>query len=358
MLGKRGECHHFNLQKNPPAGPENYDGSSIIWVCDLLKFTPFIFINNLYNAKLDSIGIAIVNTTQQENAVLFADVSGSTRLYEVLGDARAFAAIDRCLSVLRSLTLAHAGRVVKTIGDEVMVVFPDPVSAAQAACEMQMVVSAKPPIDGIHVFIRIGFHYGPVLENDGDIFGDTVNIAARMAEIAQAQQIITTGATVALFPPIMRTGTRTLNSLSIKGKADEIEVREVIWHESEDLTMMVGNTYTSQNSEPLLQLTHLGEEFIVDATHPSITIGRDETANIATKNRSASRMHAKIERRRDKFILVDLSSNGTYVTIKGESEIQLRREEMVLRESGTISLGHPYKKNPSEFIAFSIRNDL
>jgi len=324
----------------------------------LLKFIPYLFINTLYNAQIDSIGIAPVNTTQQEKAVLFADVSGSTRLYEVLGDARAFAAIDRCLGVLRRLTLAHEGRVVKTIGDEIMAVFSNPVSAAQAACEMQMVVSAKPPIDGIRVFIRIGFHYGPVLESEGDLFGDTVNIAARMAEIAQAQQIITTGTTVSRLPPIMRTGTRTLNSLSIKGKSDDIEVREVLWHESEDLTMMVGNTYTTQACEPVLQLTHLGAEFIVDAAHPSITIGRDETTTIVTQNRSASRMHAKIERRRDKFILVDLSSNGTYVAINGESEIQLRREEMVLRESGTISLGHPYKKNPSEFIAFSISDGL
>lgn len=292
---------------------------------------------------------------QQDKAVLFADVSGSTHLYEVLGDTRAFAAVNVRLDILRRLTVAHSGQVIKTIGDEIMAVFPNAVSAAQAACEMQMVVSAKPPIDNIRVGIRIGFHFGPVLKNNGDVFGDTVNIAARMTEIAQAQQIITTGTTVAMLPPIMRTSTRTLNSLSIKGKADDIEVREVIWQESEELTMVVGNTYTAMTSEPVLQLVHQSATLIVDAARPSITIGRDELADIVIEDRRASRMHAKIERRRDKFILVDLSSNGSFVNIKGENEIQLRREEMVLRESGTISLGHSYQKDPTEFIEFTIQ---
>lgn len=236
-----------------------------------------------------------------------------------------------------------------------MAVFPNAVSAAQAACEMQMVVSAKPPIDNIRVAIRIGFHFGPVLTSDGDVFGDTVNIAARMTEIAQAQQIITTDATVAMLPPIMRTSTRTLNNMSVKGKAEDIHILEVIWHESAELTMMVSNTHNAKTAEPFLQLIHQGTEFIVDAAHPSITIGRDEKADIVIEDRRASRMHAKIERRRDKFMLADLSSNGSYVIIKGETEIQLRREEMVLRENGTISLGHPYNKDPTEFIEFSIQ---
>jgi class 3 adenylate cyclase len=291
--------------------------------------------------------------TQQDKAVLFADISGSTRLYEVLGDTRAFAAVDGCLNILSRLTTAHSGQVVKTIGDEIMAIFPSVMTAAQAACEMQMVMSAKPPIDGMRVAIRIGFHFGPVLENNGDIFGDTVNIAARMSEIAQAQQIITTGSTVKHLPPILRSGTRTLNNLSIKGKMDDIEVLEVIWQESEELTMMVGNTYSPQMAEPVLLLKYKENEYIVNSAHPCVTIGRDEQSDIVVSVRSASRMHARIERRRDKFVLVDLSSNGSYVNIKGETEIQLRREEMVLRENGIITLGHSYKKDTFEYIEFS-----
>lgn len=314
-----------------------------------------------YNANLDSFGMTSVNDTTtadaaQERTVLFADVSGSTRLYEVLGDARAFAAINGCLDILRKLTAAHSGRVIKTIGDEIMAVFPDAMSAVQAACEMQLVVSSRKPVDNERVAIRVGLHHGPVLESADDVFGDTVNVAARMAEVAKAQQIITTGSTVTLLPPIVRASTRTFSTLSIKGKADDIEVREVIWQESEEMTMMVGNTLTPQAAEPTLRLIHQGETFVVDAAHPSITIGRDEQADIVIQDRRASRMHAKIERRRDKFVFVDISSNGSYVIIKNEAEIQLRREEFVLRESGSISLGHPYIKDPTEVIEFFCQN--
>lgn len=295
-------------------------------------------------------------SASQDKALLFADVSGSTRLYEVLGDARAFAAINDCLDILRKLTAAHSGRVVKTIGDEIMAVFPDAMTAVQAACEMQLVVSSRKPIDNARVAIRIGLHYGAVLESDGDVFGDTVNVAARMAEIAKAEQIITTGATVAKLPLIMRASTRTLSSLSIKGKADDIEVREVIWQESEEMTMMVGNTLTPPAAEPTLKLVHQGETFVVDASRPSVTIGRDEKADIVIQDKRASRMHARVERRRDKFVFVDVSSNGSYVIVKGETEIQLRREEFVLRESGSISLGHPYVKDPTEVIEFFCQN--
>lgn len=285
---------------------------------------------------------------------MFADVSGSTRLYEVLGDTRAFAAINGCLDILRRLTTAHSGRVVKTIGDEIMVVFPDAMSAVQAACEMQLVMTARAPIDNTRVAIRVGLHFGPVLESsgDGDVFGDTVNVAARMAGIANAGQIITTASTVRLLPPIMHASTRALSALSVKGKADDVEVREVIWQESEEMTMMVGNTILPPAAEPTLKLIHQGETFMVDAAHPVITIGRDEQADIVIEDKRASRMHAKIERRRDKFVFVDISSNGSFVIIKGETEIQLRREELVLRESGSISLGHPYKKDPTEVIEF------
>lgn len=294
--------------------------------------------------------------TIREKTVLFADVSGSTRLYEVLGDARAFAAINGCLAILRRLTEAHSGRVVKTIGDEIMAVFPDTVSAVQAACEMQLEVTAQPPIEQARVAIRIGLHSGAVLENssDGDVFGDTVNVAARMAKIANAQQIITTGATVLLLPPIMRSSTRTFSALSVKGKADDIEVREVLWQESDEMTMMVGNTFSPRAAEPTLHLVHQGDKLRVDSEHPVVTIGRDEQADIVIEDRRASRMHARIERRRDKFVFIDLSSNGSYILVKGESEVELRREEFALRESGSISLGHPYKKDPTEIIEFFI----
>lgn len=285
-------------------------------------------------------------------AVLFADISGSTRLYELLGDTRAFAAINNCLDLLRRVTAAHGGHVVKTIGDEIMAVLPSADAAVQAACEMQTEVTALPPVEDTRIAIRVGLHFGTVLETDSDVFGDTVNIAARMAKIANSAQIITSDAAVSRLHPIMRASARMLDALTVKGKTEDICVFEIVWHESEETTMVVGRNHALPIHEATVRLVHRGREFLVNAERPSVVIGRDEQADIVVENRRASRIHAKIERRRDKFVFIDQSSNGSYVTIGGEKDIQLRREELVLHGNGSISLGHPCAKDPGEVIEF------
>lgn len=316
-----------------------------------------------YNAFSDHIDTRRMTETtsssaEREKAVLFADISGSTRLYEILGDARALATINGCLDILQRLTKDHHGRVVKTIGDEIMALFPNAETAVQTACEMQLAVTAMPPVDNnIHVAIRIGFHCGPVIEDekDGDVFGDTVNTAARMANIAKGGQIITSGMTVSKLPRVMRASARLLDALTVKGKAEDIEVFEVIWQESSEMTMMSGRTQ-SLPAEVGLRLVHQGEELMLDAERPSVILGRDAQADVAIQDRMASRAHAKIERRRDKFVFIDQSTNGSYITINGEKEIQLRREELLLRGSGRISFGHSYSKDPSEVVEFFCNN--
>lgn len=287
-----------------------------------------------------------------QRAVLFADISGSTRLYEVLGDKQAFSAINACLKRLSEVAEEHGGRVVKTIGDEILVVFPGAAEAIHAACEMQLAVSTLAPTGPARMAIRVGFHAGEVIERDGDVFGDTVNVAARMASLAKAEQILTTGEVVAGLPPLMQTATRPLDALAIKGKGAAIEVCEVIWLESDDMTMMVGGGTFAERPEPRLRLVHQGQVVMVDARRSTVTLGRDEHADIVIQDRRASRLHAVIERRRDKFVFVDKSSNGSYLTVRGEQELQLRREEFVLRESGSISLGHAYLKDPTEVVEF------
>jgi class 3 adenylate cyclase len=294
--------------------------------------------------------------TTQDMVVLFADVSGSTRLYEVLGDERAFAAINQCIAVLRRATEAFQGRVVKTIGDEIMAVFPGVLTGIQAACAMQSEIETITPVENnVRLAIRIGLHYGPVLmqEAGSDVFGDTVNLAARLTELANAGQIISSGTTVAALPPLLRASTRVLHSMPIKGKASDIKVVEVLWQEGDDATLMVGRTHPSVQTSSALQLAHHGCSMAVTASRPKIVIGRDEQADFVVEDKRASRLHASIELRRDKFVFIDQSSNGSYITFNGENELQLRREEIVLRGSGIICLGHPLSKDPEGAITFA-----
>jgi adenylate cyclase len=124
-------------------------------------------------------------------ATLFADVAGSTRLYERFGDVAAYAAIESCLQALKRVTEDFGGRTIKTIGDEVMAVFPTAEAVCDAAIEMQWRVLDLPPLEDERIGIRIGLHYGAAVEKDGDVFGDSVNVASRLTEVANPGQIIT-----------------------------------------------------------------------------------------------------------------------------------------------------------------------
>jgi adenylate cyclase len=276
-----------------------------------------------------------------EVSVLFADVSGSTKLYETAGDAVAHAAIEKCVNLMREKTLNAKGRVVKTIGDEVMSAFPTADAAADAAIEMQSAISELPPVGGTQIGIRIGFNHGPVVERDGDVFGDAVNLAARLAGVATKGQIITARDTVMLMSPMLKAATRAITTIQVKGKAQEIQVYELIWQQSEDMTTLASQKSVYKPKNAKLRLLVQGTELVLSAERPAVALGRDAAADLVIKERMASRAHGKIERRLDKFILTDHSANGTFITIEGDKEIVLRREEFTLRGHGWIAFGQP-----------------
>ena len=103
-----------------------------------------------------------------------------------------------------------------------------------------------------------------------------------------------------------------------------------------------------------LKLRHGNKEITLDAAHPAATLGRDLGSEIVIGDPRASRSHGRIELRRDKFMLVDQSTNGTYVTFQGEGEFALKREETFLRNRGRISFGHPWADDKSEVVEFEI----
>lgn len=284
-------------------------------------------------------------------AALFADVSGSTRLYETVGDADALATIGRCLTLVGAACEGHGGRIVKTIGDEVMAVFGTADQAATAAAEMQARISELPPVGKIRLAIRVGFHVGPAIERDGDVFGDSVNVAARMVALAKGEQVILSSDTASALSPLLRARVRELDLLTVKGKEKDIRIYELIWQSSEaDLTSLSTRPI---HHEARIRVKHGANSIDLGEGRSTLTLGRDQQNDVVIGDKMASRMHARIERRRDKFVLVDQSSNGTYVKIDGEPEIQLRREEMILRGRGRVSFGHAHTLESDEILTFS-----
>jgi len=290
-------------------------------------------------------------------AILFADVSGSTRLFETLGDSTARVKIADVLDKLTRVTKEHNGSVIKTIGDEIMSTFPTAEDAAAAACDMHEAMDEDVTEGSIGmntpISIRVGFHFGPALIEGGDVFGDAVNVAARMAAQAKGGQIITTKSSLDMLAPITRASSRFVDRAPIKGKKDEIEIYEIIWQEEDVTRMATGLLQEAPKHEARLKLSYSGQEIEMNKQRSIVMMGRSNTCDLPINEKLASRQHVRIELRRDKFFIVDQSTNGTHVSIENEEPAFLRREEMPLTGNGRISLGKGFDENPTEVVTFT-----
>jgi adenylate cyclase len=290
-----------------------------------------------------------------ELAILFADVVGSTRLYELMGDLRARDMVAICIDVMRSATEQRQGTVIKTMGDEVMSTFPSADEALNAAAQMQQQISshAQLKVDGQPVSIRIGCHFGPVMLENRDVFGATVHTANRMTSQAKAGQIITTAATVERLSPEWRASCRQIDVATLKGQGNEVALYEVLW-QSEDVTSMV--PAISMNSRPVrllrLRIRANDRDLVVDEQHSSITIGRAEDNDVVIKGNLISRLHARIEISRSKFVLIDQSTNGTFVQTADGEESFVRRDSLQIKGRGTIGLGRLPEQDSPQTIRF------
>ncbi|GAO37394.1 guanylate cyclase [Sulfuricella sp. T08] len=280
-------------------------------------------------------------------AILFADISGSTRLYETLGDKEALERIEHCLSVLSELSHKHHGEIVKTIGDEIMCAFADAGSAFCAARAMQTEMAMQLISGKLPLYIHIGMHYGPAIRDEGDVFGDAVNIAARLTKIAKAGQIITSQQTADTLPTELRADMRKLGNATLKGKREEIDICEIIWQEVGDLTLMPGTAFKTAPYTGRLVLRHGGTSLVIDGNKSAAVLGRDKNNDLVVNNPLASRQHAQIEYRGGKFILIDQSTNGTYIFTEDGRKSFVHREEFPLSGSGSISLGHDTEGDPT-----------
>src|ERR1700735_340660 len=290
-----------------------------------------------------------------ELAILFADVVGSTRLFEAMGDLRARDMVSTCIDVMREATEQHNGTVIKTIGDEVMSTFPSADDALNAAGQMQKQIAAHTElrVEGQPVSIRIGCHYGPVVLENRDVFGASVHTANRMTSQAKAGQIITTSATVERLSPEWRASCRQIDVATLKGQGNEVALYEVLW-QSEDVTSMV--PAISMNSRPVrllrLRIRANDRDLVIDEQHTSITIGRAEDNDVVIKGNLISRIHARIEISRNKFVLIDQSTNGTFVQNADGEESFVRRDSLQIKGQGTIGLGRLPEQDSPQTIRF------
>ncbi|HUP93806.1 MAG TPA: adenylate/guanylate cyclase domain-containing protein [Burkholderiales bacterium] len=286
--------------------------------------------------------------------MLFADVSESGNLYQKLGDTAARNIIDGCIGVLSGVLPRFEGILTKTLGDAILCLFPTADLAVLAAGEMQAAVTQL-RTGGHAVAIHIGVAYGPVLLEDGDVFGDTVNVAAYLTAVAMREQILATEATSGALSPPLRSCIRPVFQTVLKGSMSESMVFQVLWKtdrmEITDVNLPTHKTIPGDTGSLMVSL---GDARVrVDQLRPTMTMGRAEDCDLVVTDPYASRKHLTIRLMRTRFYLIDHSINGTFVTLDGGPEVHVLRQDLPLDSSGEIALGRSRAANSDGLISFS-----
>ena len=283
-----------------------------------------------------------------EVAILFADVVGSTQLYDQFGDTKASETVAHCLEVMKDATHQFDGTVIKTIGDEVMATFSTVDDAMSAAAQMQGRITADQEQatdkERIPVSIRIGCHFGPVVQEQNDIFGAAVHTANRMTSQAKARQIVISGATVEQMGPEWKAQTRQIDVATVRGRIDEVALYELLW-QPDEATSMVPTIEWESKTKNATKLTLSFRETTVEVTDmkKNVNMGRADDNDLVVKGNLISRIHARVEKRRGKFILIDQSTNGTFLQNVEGDETFIRRDSTQLVGEGIIGLGRVAK---------------
>jgi len=288
----------------------------------------------------------------QTLTVLFADLVGSTRLYETLGDTQAHQRVTDSLKRMALVVETHSGRLLKTVGDAVMASFQRADDAYLAAIDIQKEHA------GLELCVTVGFHSGEVIPDAGDVYGNAVNVAARVASFAEANEIYTTEAVVNQLSEQHRYNAQRLDEVEFKGVSRPMEVYRIHWrNDNSETTIMTAISPVDPRTVSTALTLRVGHTSIsVSVDNPVVTLGRDSNNMMIVDTESVSRNHAKIELVRGRYLLHDFSTNGTYVTSGGTSTF-VRRESTPINGSGSIRLGFSQESNSQFAIYFNVSSN-
>lgn len=286
--------------------------------------------------------------------IVFADLCGSTGMYEALGNERATQTVTRITRWMCETCESHSGRVIKTLGDGVLMRFELASDALRACVEMQRRhedrIRAWP--QAVRAQLQMGVASGEVMDMAGDCFGDAVNVAARLSGMSGAGQIWANDQTLASLPTGHSVRHRSLGPMMVRGKAEPLVLYQVEWAEQVNtsiLTVQGGLPLTAgaSNTAAVMRLACLDQQYLFRAEDGPLVIGRDAGAQMVVQDNRVSRQHVRIEWQTTPsgghFVLLDLSSFGTWVRFGGsQQEVELRRGRCTLSSDGEIALGAPF----------------
>jgi adenylate cyclase len=300
-----------------------------------------------------------------ECTVLFADLRGSTSMYETLGNTDATAVVTQSIALLARIVGNHDGRVVKTLGDGLMAMFTAPASAVAAADDMhESLERIGAPGDGsltiqarqVPLKLQVGLACGEVIEMSGDVFGDAVNVAARLIDHAGDNETLVTASVLDRLEPAGRARFRSLERMQLRGRVEPVHVHllEAARRFGDTAATAFGDIAPAPEPEGI-RLVWMDLNRIYAGASLPVVLGRSPQATYIIDDTRVSRSHARIAWHGGTFQLTDLSYNGTYVRFDHDPEIiSLRRGSCTLHGSGMIGLGAPPTDPASPSVHFEI----
>lgn len=296
-------------------------------------------------------------------SILFVDIAGSTEIFGALGNTQATKVIAGTTQWIGKLCAEHGGRVIKFMGDGVLVLFQHSVTAVEAAVELQMLHTERQravPADR-RVKLKVGVAHGDVVEKDGHCFGDVVNVATGLSDLASPEQILVTNAVVNHMPPHAQAQTRKLGQMVIHGRSEPCVVHQVDWQRevtSAFVTVQAsldGTVLPASGSQISIALSWQGTHAHFTAKDLPLYVGRVSHANFVVNQPRVSRLHAKVSMRADQIILEDVSTFGTAVRFgASNATVALRRQACVLVQGGVIALGAAFDEDNVPIVRFDL----
>ena len=301
-------------------------------------------------------------TRNTERCVLFADLRGSTGLYETLGNAVAAQQITQVIATLGRVVTHCDGTLVKTLGDGLMASFVDRTAAVKASIDMHSALLRAAPNDAtdapnswLALRLQVGLAYGEVIEVSGDYYGDAVNVAARLLEHSGDNETLATSSVLDGLASYDRVQFRRLDHLQLRGRTESVEVHVLETHHFSDMVATAFGDLGETLDPKGVRLTWLGCDQVL-ATHAMpVVLGRSLLATYCIDDTRVSRSHARIDWHGGAFQLSDLSYNGTYVHFTGDTDaVSLRRGTCTLHGSGMIGLGASPTDSTAPCVRFEV----
>lgn len=282
--------------------------------------------------------------SNSQKAILFADISGSSALYKSAGNQKAKEIVDFLLDAMRQLVTQNDGAIIKSIGDEIMTCFERCQNALVAASAMQHKFSSLFQQHGLSLSIGIG--YGELILDQADIFGEAVNDAAYLTHLAKGGQILITEGVFIQLDESSKNSVRVFDKVTIKGAQKESIIYRVFWQQSSSYAPETRFVSSQMIADELalqtLKVRYKNRQLLLTSEQMPFAIGRDQyQCNLVVNGNQVSREHCVINFSRGKFVIVDHSTNGCYITSSNEKEFYIRREEYPLVGTTILSLGAP-----------------